>query len=144
MSDSKEYKVSAAYKKSTYTHEHWTNTFNDKNVTAIITTIWRWGDFIINATDEEKEEILKKDSLIINDHYGEFICTTDGCERYAEIKNPEKYSQEELLMIKESLFEDVDDEILHDECIFEDENDWVLDDTIYEICGEVDMELNTE
>ena len=46
----------------------------------------------------EYEELSKEDKIIINDHSGEFISTDDGCERTVEIKDIEKYSEEEEIV----------------------------------------------
>jgi predicted SpoU family rRNA methylase len=104
--------------------------------------VWRWGEFAITIYEDEKEEIENMNPLIINDHGGEFISTENGWQDDIEIKNFESYSDEEKLAIYESVFEDIENKVLHDSSVLEDENGWELDDTIYEIyCG---IELEEE
>ena len=141
MSELKEYLVTPCYKKSTYSNEIWTNTVNNKTVTMINTVMWRWGEVIVNIYDKEYEELSKEDNIIINDHSGEFISTDDGCERTLEIKDIEKYSEEEKKEIYDLIYEDVEEEIWLDDDVLEEEKGWVLDDTIYEIYGGFELEL---
>lgn len=141
MSELKEYIVTPTYKKSTYSNEIWTNTVNNKTVTMINTVTWRWGEFIVNIYDSEYEELSKEDNIIINDHSGEFISTDDGCERTVEIKDIEKYSEEEKKEIYDLIYEDAEEEILLDDDVLEEEKGWMLDDTIYEIYGGFELEL---
>jgi hypothetical protein len=137
----KEYLVTPSYKKSTYSNELWTNTINNKNVTMVNTVMWRRGEFIVKLYDKEYEELLEEDNIIINDHSGEFISTDDGCERTVEIKDIEKYSEEEKKEIYDLIYEDVEEEILLDDDVLEEEKGWMLDDTIYEIYGGFELEL---
>tara|TARA_B100001057_G_C22863467_1_gene955556 strand:- start:4376 stop:4810 length:435 start_codon:yes stop_codon:yes gene_type:complete len=137
----KEYLVTPSYKKSTYSNELWTNTINNKNVTMVNTVMWRRGEFIVKLYDKEYEELLEEDNIIINDHSGEFISTDDGCERTVEIKDIEKYSEEEKKEIYDLIYEDVEDEILLEDDVLEEEKGWMLDDTIYEIYGGFELEL---
>ena len=88
----------------------------------------------------KKDELLKTQDIIINDHCGEFISTTDGCERITEIIDIDKYSEEEKKEIYKVVYEDDEDEIVYDESVLEEEYDWVLDDTIYEIVGGFTLE----
>ena len=132
----KTYSVSAESKNSTYTNEYYSNSICGKKVVLIITTVWRWGEFNISIYEKDKESILQLNPLIINDHSGEFISTEDGWQDDVEIQNFDSYSDEEKLAIYESVFEDVENKVVHDSCVLEDENGWELDDTIYEIyCG---------
>jgi|TARA_B110000503_G_C6975521_1_gene341000 hypothetical protein len=136
------YKISSKYKKATYSIEHWDNVIHDKPVVLILTTIWRWGEFNIDIYDKEVDELLESDHIVINDYSWEFISTTDGCERIVEIKNTESYSEGEKQAIYESIYENVEDEILHNEDVLEEENGWVLNGTIYEIRSGCELELD--
>ena len=136
----KTYNVSAENKNSTYTNEYYSNTICGKQVTLIVTTVWTWGEFAITIYEDEKEEIENMNPLIINDHGGEFISTENGWQDDIEIKNFESYSDEEKMAIYESVFEDIENKILHDSSVLEDENGWELDDTIYEIYGGIELE----
>jgi hypothetical protein len=135
------YKVTPKLKKCTYSTEIWDNIICNKKVVLEKTILWRYGEFNIEIYEKEKEELLKKDHININDYGGEFICTTDGCEETFEIKNIEKYSENEKEEIYKSIYENIEEEILFDESVLEEENGWTLDDTIYEIYNGFDLEL---
>lgn len=135
--ESKFYTITADYKKCSYQTEQWNNVLsNGKRVTYEITNYFYWGTFEIELTDKEKEEILKKDEIILNDYSCSFEELTSGCDHSEEIKNESSYNEEELQEIKKLLYCspenydeydedcDVDDELL-------EENGWSMDDTIY-------------
>jgi hypothetical protein len=136
------YGVSAENKNSTYTNEYYSNTICGKHVILVITTVWRWGEFTITISEDEKDEIENMNPLIINDHSGEFISTEGGWPYSSEIRNINSYTEEELKAIYESVYEDIEDKNVHDSCILEDENGWELDETIYEIYSGVVLEEN--
>ena len=123
----KSYKITACSKKATYEEEHWVNTIDNKEVKLIVTCYYRWGTFTINLTDSEKEEILKKDEVVLNDYDFEFEEMWDGDSRYVELQGEEKYSEEELKAINQTLYEDIDDEIFDED--FMESNGWYIDDT---------------
>lgn len=131
------YLIEAEYKKSTFSHEYWTNCINGKSVTIKVSIMWRWGEFTITLTDEQKKEIEKKDCVNISDYNYDFISTDDGCERFIEIQDEESYSKDDLKNIYESLYEDIDEEIFDE--LFMEENGWDLEDTTYEISGGVKL-----
>jgi|APSaa5957512535_1039671.scaffolds.fasta_scaffold17283_3 hypothetical protein len=135
------YRITADYKKSTYQTEHWTKQINGKKVTLLVYTYFYWGTFEIELTDKEKEEILKQESIILNDYSG-VSCEqlNSGCDQYEEIKNEESYTEEELLEINQLIYRPVEDEDYDsdedDEEYEYDEdvlrmNGWEMDDTIY-------------
>ena len=139
----KTFKVSPMYKKSTFSNEYWVKNFNGKDVYLIICTEWRWGEFNISIKDNDNnQEFLEQNPIIINDHSGEFIETTDGCGYSHEIKNIETFSEDLKKQVYEDIYEDLDEHILYDESILEEEKDWVLDDTIYEIYGGFTLEVD--
>ena len=87
----------------------------------------------------DKEELLKKDNIIINDVPGA-SCEEmwDGCDRFEEIVNKDNYTKEELKEIHRLLFFSDEDPDYYDpdsdDCAEEDlleANDWSMDDTIY-------------
>ena len=135
------YRLTADYKKSTYQTEQWNNTLsNGKPVRFEITNYFYWGTFEIELTDKEKEEILKKDSIILNDYTGVSVEMLDsGCEYFDEICNKESYTPEELKEIHRLLYLDQDDkesytsdcEDVNEEVL--EKNGWTMDDTIYGI-----------
>ena len=130
LNESKEYKINAIYKKSSYEEENWTKTISTgKNVIVLITTFFRSGTFIIYLTDKEKEEILKKNKIILNDYNASLEDLFDGCDRYVEIENQDQYTEDEIEEINDEVDDEVDDEDLEN-------NGWFLDDTIYGFtCG---------
>ena len=133
----KTYIVKPKYKKSTISNEYWTNIINDKPVTVIVSIQWRWSSFTINLNDEEKEKVEKSEHLLLSDYDYDFIETDDGCERFIEIKDEKKYSEDELNLIYKSMYEDLEEEY-YDETYME-ENGWDLSDTTYEISGGVEL-----
>ena len=134
----KTYIVKPKYKKSSFSNEYWTNTINNKSVTVLVTVQWRWSEFSINLNDEEKVLVEESDNLLLSDYDYDFIETDDGCDRFIEIQDENDYSGEEIKMIYESMYEDIDEEYF-DETYME-ENGWDLSDTTYEISGGVELE----
>jgi hypothetical protein len=133
----KTYIVKPKYKKSSFSNEYWTNTINNKSVTVLVTVQWRWSEFSINLTDDEKKEVEKSDNLLLSDYDYDFIETDDGCDRFIDIQNEKDYTSRELKMIYESMYEDLEEEYF-DETYME-ENGWDLSDTTYEISGGVEL-----
>ncbi len=142
------YHLTADYKKSTYQTEKWNNTLsNGKRVRFEITNYFYWGTFEIELTDNEKEEILKKNSIIINDYSGVSVESLDsGCDYSDEICNKESFTPEELKEIHRLLYLDKDDEETYtSDCddVNEDvleQNGWSMDGTIYGITTGCELE----
>lgn len=143
---SKEYKMTAKYKKSTYQEEHWLKTISTgKKVEFLITTFFRWGVFTIELDEKEKEEILKKEEIILNDYSCSVEELWDGCYYDEEIVGKENYSKEELDEINNLLYNSEDGEIQnspdeHVDIDLLESNGWSMDDTIYGIAGECELE----
>ena len=139
--ESKIYKLSADSKKATYQTEQWNNVLkNGKSVRFEVTTYFRWGDFEIELNEKEKQEILKLDSIILNDYGCSCIELTDGCDQYEEIVDDDNFDDYEkkeihrLLYYNEENEEDYESDA--DYCIDQDTleiNGWSMDDTIYGI-----------
>ena len=148
--DSKVYSLTADYKKCTYQIEHWTKDINGKKVTLLVYTYFYWGTFEIDLTDKEKEEILKKDSIILNDYSVSSHELDSGCDQYEDIENEESYTEEELLEINRLIYRPVEDEDYDSD---EDDeeykydvdilqmNGWDMDDTIYGMDTGCELEL---
>lgn len=132
------YTLTNEYKKGSYENEHWTNMICGKRVTLIITNVYRWGEFEVTLTEEEKEKMMSEDIVCVNDYDSSFVSNTDGCDLTSEVKNLDSYSEEEKQAIFESIYEDIEEEILKDQDDLE-EDGWDLDDTIYEIVGGVEL-----
>ena len=139
--NSKKYKITADYKKSSYQEEYWDNLLsNGKSVTILSTTFFRSGTFTITLTEKEKVELLKQDKIILNNYEIELDRLTDGQDHYVTIENIEDYGTQELLEIKKLLYvakeewdtvqteEEIEEEFNEDVM---EENNWVIDDTIY-------------
>ena len=143
----KTYSLTADYKKCTYQIEHWTNDINGKTVTLLVYNYFYWGTFEIVLTDKEKDEILKKDSIILNDYCISCPELDSGCDQYEEIENEESYTEEELLEINSLIYRPIDDEDYDsdeeyslDTSVLE-QNGWSMDDTIYGIDTGCELEL---
>ena len=134
---SKAYIVKPKYKKSSFSNEYWTNIINNKSVTLKVTVQWRWSSFSINLNEEEKKVVEESEDLLLSDYDYDFIETDDGCDRIIDIQNEMNYTANELRMIYESMYEDID-ELIFDETYME-ENGWDLSDTTYEISGGVEL-----
>ena len=135
----KMYHLSANYKKSTYQTEQWKNILsNGKHVTFEITRYFYWGTFELELTDKEKKEIIKKDSIILNDYAGVSVESLDSeCDYSHDIYNKQGFTPEELKEIHRLVFLDPDDKESYDserdevdENILQ-KNGWSMDDTIY-------------
>ena len=68
MTDSKVYTLTNTYKKSSYENEYYTKTILEKSVTLIITTTYRWGEFEVTLTEEEKKKMLNEEVVCVNDY----------------------------------------------------------------------------
>jgi hypothetical protein len=128
---SKLYKITADYKNSTYATEQWTNALsNGKQVTILATLEYRSGDFEIELTDAEKESILKKESIVLNDYCVSVNELWSGWGPDIEIKNEDMYTEEEICEIKKLAYgEDEDEDEDFNEIM--EENGWSMNDTIY-------------
>ena len=135
---SKAYIVKPKYKKSSFSNEYWTNIINNKSVTLKVTVQWRWSSFNINLNEEEKKNVEESEDLLLSDYDYDFIETDDGCERFIEILNENEYTEGELNLIYNSMYEDIDEEYFDE--TFMEENGWDLSDTTYEISGGVELE----
>ena len=138
MSDSTLYTVTNAYKKSSYENEHYSKIILGKRVTLIITTVYRWGEFEVTLTEEEKKKILNEDIVCLNDYDSSFVSNIDGCEQFEEIEDLKDYTDDEKRAIYKDIYEDVENKILFNKSELED-NDWDLNDTIYELVGGIDL-----
>ena len=136
----KTYIVKPKYKKSSISNEYWINKINNKSVTIVISVQWRWSSFNINLNDDDKKKVEKLEHLLLSDYDYDFIETDDGCDRFIDIQNEINYTANELKMIYESMYEDID-ELMFDETFME-EHGWDISDTTYEITGGVELTEN--
>lgn len=145
------YEISADYKKSTYQIEQWTNVLsNGKHVCFEVTNYFYWGTFEIELTDDEKEEILKKESIILNDYPGVSCNELDsGCDYSDEICKKDSFTCEELKEINKLLYCNEEDEYNSEDeyCLDTDlleNNGWSMDDTIYGFDAGCKLELMSD
>jgi hypothetical protein len=144
MGESKEYNITCDHKKSTYETEIWTTQISTgKKVTLHVENQWWWGTFIIYLTDKQKEEILIKTQIILNDYVG--MSVDEGgwvSDVDEEIQDKNSYTEAELDEInkliycsqRESVENDSDDDTDDDYGFDSDilyRNNWAHDDTIY-------------
>jgi hypothetical protein len=144
----KTYEITADYKKSTYQREQWNNVLsNGKHVCFEVTTYFYWGTFEIELTDDEKEEILKKESIILNGYPGVSCNELDsGCDCSEEICKKDSFTCEELKEINKLLYCNEEDEYNSEDeyCLDTDlleENGWSMDETIYGFDTGCELEL---
>ena len=144
------YNITANYKKSTYQIEHWTNVLsNGKCVTLLVYTYFYWGTFEIELTDKQKEEILKKEDIVLNDYSVSCVELDSECDCYEEIKNEENYTKEELDELNKLIYwhKDYYDEEYNADIEYDFQqdilelNDWDMDDTIYGFDTGCELEL---
>ena len=144
----KTYSLTADYKKCTYQTEQWNNVLsNGKHVRFEVTNYFYWGTFEIDLSDKEKEEILKKDSIILNDYSVSCPELDSGCACSDEICNEDSYTEEELLEINRLIYRSIEDEEYDsdeeyslDTSVLE-QNGWSMDDTIYGMDTGCELEL---
>ena len=119
------YTIEPEYKKSACEEQIWTNTLkNGENVSVKIGNVYRWGSFYIELTDKEKEDLLEKETVLLNDYEDfELIEMWDGgCDFWINIVNEEDYSEEQLEEINTLLYKWPEGKVPEDED--EDDEDY--------------------
>ena len=115
MTESEErtrYLIEPEYKKSACEEQIWNNTLkNGKPVSVKVGNVYRWGSFYIELTEREKEELLKKDQVLLNDYEDfELIEMWDGgCDFWVNIVDEDDFTEEELEEINALLYSTEDD-----------------------------------
>jgi hypothetical protein len=152
MSFSQTYKLDPISKKSIYESETWHNTLkNNKPVIIKLVVQWRWGYFTILLTNKEKRKILK-DKYIDSNNYSLTIDELlDGGDSWAEIKDKESFTNEEIdeienLINKPKPLDMETNKKMGYNISFKEDilelNGWERqDDTYYEIVGGCQLEL---
>lgn len=117
------------YNKSLMETQTWHRTLeNGKEVTLKVSTTYRCFKIEIELTDAEKAEILKMDTIPL-DNYSFVPDEMEGCDVDWEIVGEEDFTEEE----REELTEDLDIDFLDD--------DWTSsDDTSFELLCGCDLE----
>jgi len=150
----KTYSLTANCKKCTYQTEQWNNVLsNGKHVRFEVTNYFYWGTFEIELTDNEKEEILGKDSIILNDYSVLSHELDSGCDYSDEICNIDNFTDDECREIHRLLYFDkndtesyqngYDDHINADTDVLE-QNGWSMDETIYGMDTGCELECISE
>ena len=131
------HKISPKANKCTFTREEWYIHLFNKIVYLDVTVMWRWGDFYIYITEEEKKELESSEKVIVSEYDFELINMFDGCERFVELRNESDYTKDELKEIYKKIY--LTDEKIYDEDILE-QNGWFLEDTVRYIVNGVTIE----
>jgi len=142
ITNRKRYLLTPTYKKSSVEEQTWCNTLKSgKSVSVVAFNVYRWSNFYVDVTDDEKEELLKLDNISLNDYEYEMLDMTDGgCDFWIEIINKSSFSDDELNEIDKLLEEDEDDEAW---CFDErmENKGWNEADCEYTISCKCDLEL---
>ena len=109
------HKISPKANKCTFTREEWYIHLFNKIVYLDVTVMWRWGDFYIYITEEEKKELESSEKVIVSEYDFELINMFDGCERFVELRNESDYTKDELKEIYKKIY--LTDEKIYDEYI---------------------------
>lgn len=133
MTESKRYSLEPTLSKSSYEEEKFTKSFFGKDVEINVISFYRWSEFEITLNDKEKEDILKKDEINLNDYEIEFISSNDCFKIDWDIVNEDQYNEEEIEIISIDVIGSDDDE----ESLYQlDERGWSPGDVNYGLtCG---------
>jgi hypothetical protein len=141
MTELKRYLMSPTYKKSSLEEETWCNTLsNGKSVSIVVFNVYRWSNFYVDITEEEKEELLNLDNICLNDYEYELIDMTDGgCDFWIEIQNKTSFSDDEIEEINTLIDEDNEEDLFFSDRM--EKNGWVEADCEYTITCKCSLEL---
>ena len=100
------YIIKPTYKKSALEEQYWVNTLaNGKSVSVKVNNVYRWGEFYIELTEEEKEAILKTELINLSEYEHELLEMWDGgCDFWIDIVNEEDFTEKELEEVEELLY----------------------------------------
>jgi len=105
----------------------------NKKVNINVISVFGTGAFVIDLTDEDKDNIINEKEIKINDYDYEFIEMSDCCSLDMNIVDKKLFSKKEIKEI-EKITEELDEDYL-------DDKGWAHDDTNYIMFGEVDLKL---
>ena len=145
MEEDPEYTIIPKYKKSFVETEHYTKLLESDRVAHMRkTTVWRWGECSVWLNEQEKKELLSKETVNLIDYQCEFIESSDGCEVDYSLEDEDHYTISDLKEIVMSVSEDVPDDFnnkLEAENTGDEESlRKKLLEGIYEYCNSSDME----
>ena len=143
------------HKKSAYEEQIWTNTLkNSKPVSLKVGNLYRWGSFNIDLSEKEKKDIVKKETILLNDYENfELIEMWDGgCDFWVDIVDEVSFTEEELEEINSLIYswpvgkcpedEDEDDDGYDEQKM--ELNGWIESDCEYYVNTPVKLEVITE
>ena len=149
------YLIEPEHKKSTYEEQTWTNTLkNSKPVSLKVGNLYRWGSFNIDLSENEKKDIDKKETVLLNDYENfELIEMWDGgCDFWVDIVDEGSFTEEELEEINSLIYswpvgkcpedEDEDDDGYDEQKM--EFNGWTESDCEYYVNTPVKLEVITE
>ena len=101
------YIIQPTYKKSVVEEQYWSNTIsNGKEVKVKANNVYRWGEFYIDLTDEEKDDLLGEEMIELCDYEHELLsCWDGGCDFWIDIIDEEDFDKEELKEIDDLLYQ---------------------------------------
>jgi hypothetical protein len=130
----KTYVITPKLTKSCYDIETWSSTLkNGKNVDLNVTSYWRWGEFNIELSDTEYNNVKNQDTIVVSDYDHEFISSVDCRCNDHEIINFESYTEaerEEIENMLETYDEETGENLDFNEIL---ENNWISGDVKYVI-----------
>ena len=135
MEDKVRYTITPKLTKSMYDEESWSNTLkNGKKINIIVVSYWRWGEFGIDLSPSEYDEVSSSDTIIVSDYDYEFYSSHDCKRREILVENENKFTKEELKEINNVIEHNgYLDTVLSD-------NGWISGDVSYTITGGCDLE----
>ena len=135
MEDKVRYTITPKLTKSMYDEESWSNTLkNGKKINIIVVSYWRWGEFGIDLSPSEYDEVSSSDTIIVSDYDYEFYSSHDCKRREILVENEDKFTKEELEEINNVLENNGSlDTVLSDD-------GWVSGDVTYTITDGCDLE----
>lgn len=135
MEDKVRYTITPKLTKSMYDEESWSNTLkNGKRINIIVISYWRWGEFGIDLSPSEYDEVSSSDTIIVSDYDYEFYSSHDCKRREILIENENKFTKEELEEINNVIENNGSlDTVLSD-------NGWISGDVSYTITDGCDLE----
>ena len=148
----KTYTIKPVYKKSTCEEQDWCNTLeNGKGVVVKVSNVYRWGNFTIQLTDTEKDELLEMDEVKLDDYEHELIEMWDGgCDFWIDIVDRDSYTVSEQEEIDSLLYKWKDETPEDEESDDEDysyekmeHNGWYESDC-HIILGQCELELSDD
>lgn len=93
------------YKKAFQEDGEYTKQLDTGKIAKIIcTTEWRWGQCILDITEQQRKDITKNDNVCLNKEYHcEFCESTDGWKGEVILEDADSFTKEEKQEIMESL-----------------------------------------